>query len=117
MIRKQTSHAARHKIQQTLNKPKYLMPKGVRYNGKANNKTQKHRYRMPTGIGYERNTTTKPCTRCITTSNVKVQFPNHNRMPYKQSNQCSQASSPSVFCLGRDGRRFLGLCPGRTPVL
>ncbi|RPA91092.1 hypothetical protein L873DRAFT_1795108 [Choiromyces venosus 120613-1] len=31
--------------------------------------------------------------------------------------QCSQASSPSVFCLGRDGRRFLGLCPGRTPVL
>ena len=29
--------------------------------------------------------------------------------------QCSQASSPSVFRLGRDGRQIGDLCPGRTP--
>ena len=31
------------------------------------------------------------------------------------NSQCSQASSPSVFSLGRDGRRILCPCPGRTP--
>ena len=29
--------------------------------------------------------------------------------------QCSQASSPSVFRQGRDGRQVGDLCPGRTP--
>jgi len=34
-----------------------------------------------------------------------------------RQNQCSQASSPSVFCLGRDGRQIVvrpNPCPGRT---
>ena len=29
--------------------------------------------------------------------------------------QCTQASSPSVFRLGRDGRQVGDICPGRTP--
>ncbi|RPA97909.1 hypothetical protein L873DRAFT_1809004, partial [Choiromyces venosus 120613-1] len=53
---------------------------------KPNNKTQSRRYRMPTGIGCERNTTIKPNTRCLTTSGVKAQSPNRNRMSYEQSN-------------------------------
>jgi len=31
--------------------------------------------------------------------------------------QCSQASSPSVFCLGRDGPHILRPCPRRKPNL
>ncbi|RPB03046.1 hypothetical protein L873DRAFT_1801119, partial [Choiromyces venosus 120613-1] len=53
---------------------------------KPNNKTQNHRYRMLTGIGCERNTTIKPDTRCLTTSSVKTQSPDRNRMSYMQSN-------------------------------
>ncbi|RPB00701.1 hypothetical protein L873DRAFT_762856 [Choiromyces venosus 120613-1] len=53
---------------------------------KPNNKTQNHRCRMATGIGCERNTTIKPNTRCLTTSNMKTQPANHNRMSYRQSN-------------------------------
>ncbi|KAG0637797.1 hypothetical protein HOY80DRAFT_970976 [Tuber brumale] len=30
--------------------------------------------------------------------------------------QCSQASSPSVLSLGRDGSWFLRLCPERTAI-
>ncbi|RPA94700.1 hypothetical protein L873DRAFT_1813953 [Choiromyces venosus 120613-1] len=41
---------------------------------------------MPTSIGCERNTTIKPNTRCLTTSGMKTQSPNHNCMSYKQSN-------------------------------
>jgi len=33
-----------------------------------------------------------------------------------QEVQCSQASSPSVFCLRRDGRQLSCLCAGRTPI-
>ena len=38
-----------------------------------------------------------------------------NKKPPEPPCQCSQASSPSVFRLGRDGRQFGDLCPGRTP--
>ena len=45
-------------------------------------------------------------TECRLASSLNFQDSRH---------QCSQASSPSVFRLGLDGRQIGDLCPGRTP--